>query len=78
MALREALVVKLQEQKDSHQIEEVIQDMCDGIKTPTPPLPDLEDPVIRKQEFEALNPGHYYTEHAYQLFKYLHGELKLP
>jgi len=48
VALRKALVESLKEQKNNYKIEEVIQDMCDGIKTPTPPLPDLEDPVVRK------------------------------
>lgn len=49
--------------------------MCDGIKTPTPPLPDLEDPNVRKYEFESLNEGYYYSEHTFELFSYLHNEV---
>lgn len=45
--------------------------MMHGVKTPDPPLPDLENPEIRKIEFESLNPGLWYTEHTYNFYKYL-------
>ena len=46
--LREALIQTFKEQKNQYQINELIQDITDGIKTPTPPLPDLDDPEVRK------------------------------
>jgi hypothetical protein len=49
----------------------VIEDVVTGVKTPIPPLPDLEDPLVRKIEFEKLNPNHWYTETNYDLFKNL-------
>jgi hypothetical protein len=39
------------------------------VKTPIPPLPDLENPLIRRQEFETLNKNYFYSETSYQLFK---------
>jgi hypothetical protein len=29
-------------------MKEVIDDLVGGVKTPTPPLPDLNDPYVRK------------------------------
>lgn len=34
----------------------MIEDVVGGVKTPKPPLPDLTDPDVRKEEFEHLNP----------------------
>ena len=53
----------------------MIQDVVDGIKTPTPPLPDFTDPSVRKKEFESLNKGYYYTEHVYELLKNLETQI---
>lgn len=34
---------------------EIVNDVVDAVKTPTPPLPDLEDPAVCRKEFEAKN-----------------------
>jgi hypothetical protein len=49
--------------------------MMNGVRTPDPPLPDLDNPQVRKQEFETLNQNVWYTEENYEFFKYLESQL---
>jgi hypothetical protein len=69
--LRESVIRNLESIKDQQTIKEVISDLMNGVRTPDPPLPDLENPLVRKQEFETLNQNIWYTEENYEFFKYL-------
>ena len=35
--------------------EEIWDDMLERVKTPVPPLPDMEDPTVFREQFEAQN-----------------------
>lgn len=36
-------------------MNEIVTDIIDAVRTPTPPLPDLEDPEVCRREFEEKN-----------------------
>jgi hypothetical protein len=44
-------------------VEEIVGDILRGVRTPTPPLPDLDDPEVWRKEFEEKNAKYhlYYT-----------------
>ena len=58
-------------------IDEIIEDILVKVKTPTPPLPDFEDPAICKEYFEARNSSKrvYYTPLVIKWFRFLENEL---
>jgi len=53
-------------------ISEILNDVIDEVRTPTPPLPDLEDPVVCKREFEEKNAKYslYYTPIVMNLYRH--------
>jgi len=36
-------------------MNEIMNDIIEKVKTPTPPLPDLDDPEVCRREFESKN-----------------------
>lgn len=58
-------------------VREIINDVLDNVKTPTPPLPDLDDPEVCKREFEEKNMRYnfYYTPMVVELWHNLRAEL---
>lgn len=58
-------------------MKEIVDDIVGDVRTPTPPLPDLNDPVICKREFEEKNEHHkfYYTPIVVDLWHKLREEI---
>ena len=54
-------------------VGEIINDILEEVRTPTPPLPDLDDPEVCKREFEEKNQKYhlYYTPLTMSLFRNL-------
>lgn len=54
-------------------ISEIINDVLDEVRTPTPPLPDLDDPEVCKREFEEKNAKYhvYYSPLVMNLYRQL-------
>lgn len=53
--------------------EEIFDDIVDRVQTPTPPLPDMNDPEVFKNQFELKNLKYklWYTPHIMSRFKSL-------
>ncbi len=53
-------------------ITEILNDVIGEVRTPTPPLPDLEDPIVCKREFEEKNAKYnlYYTPIVMNLYRH--------
>lgn len=58
-------------------INSIVEDAIFRVKTPTPPLPDLNNPEVCKSEFESKNSKKhlYYTALAVNWFRYLKDEI---
>eukprot|EP01015_Nassula_variabilis_P025021 TRINITY_DN4834_c0_g1_i9.p1 TRINITY_DN4834_c0_g1~~TRINITY_DN4834_c0_g1_i9.p1 ORF type:complete len:271 (-),score=46.03 TRINITY_DN4834_c0_g1_i9:60-872(-) len=58
-------------------VRETINDIVERVKTPTPPLPDLNDPEVCKREFEQRNERYHlwYTSSVIVWFRDLEAEL---
>ena len=54
-------------------ITEILNDVFDQVRTPTPPLPDLDNPEVCKREFEEKNAKYhlYYTPVVMKLYRNL-------
>ena len=52
-------------------ITEIINDVIGEVRTPTPPLPDLDNPEVCKREFEEKNAKYhvYYTPLIIKLYR---------
>lgn len=72
-----ALDAELETQDNNHMYEEILEDIVDAVKSPTPPLPNMEDPEVFKENFEANNSkyGLWYTPHVMNSFKRLRDEV---
>lgn len=56
---------------ESNFIKEIMQDLFDRVRTPTPPLPDMEAPEVFAIEFEAVNKKYnlWYGEYEMRAYK---------
>ena len=75
IADRKEIIDTLEANQQEQNAAEVLEDMILKVKTPELPKPDLSIPLVRKQEFESLNPDYYYTENVYELFKNLESQI---
>ena len=58
-------------------ISEIVNDIVDSVRTPTPPLPDLENKEVCEYEFEMKNHSKnlWYTDITMALLRHLELEL---
>jgi hypothetical protein len=58
-------------------MNEIVNDVVEAVKTPTPPLPDLEDPEICRREFEEKNKEQnlWYNPLVIKWFRHLENEI---
>lgn len=65
----------------NHFIDEIVDDIIDRVRTPTPPLPEMQEPTVFAKEFEEKNKkyglwfGSYEMNAFYDLLKETHARL---
>lgn len=74
---REDLSNQLDKTYIDKNIAEIVKDIVDNVRTPTPPLPDLENPEVCEREYEDKNYRQrlYYSSVAISFLRNMEQEL---